>query len=149
MNRNGQAGDGVLLQAQLANVEIVDHVLRVQHEFDLVIHGNRQRGHDDVVFAGGIVGIDAQRIAGGSADLRGIEAAEFSVRAGIAEIENELVGGDFDANGVGFSGREARVGPGFASEQAQTDEKNDRRRGPDHFQRVIAARERARWPRSR
>ena len=125
MNRDRQAGDGVLLQAQFANIEIVDYVLRVKDQFDLVIYWNRESGNYDVIFSGWIIGIQAERIAGGCADLLGVEPAEFSVGAGIAEIEGELVGGDFYLDGVWFGRGEAGFAPGLAAEQAQTYEQND------------------------
>src|SRR5271156_6521149 len=112
MNRNRQAWDRILLQAQFAHVKIVDYVLRVQNQFDLPIYRHGESGNYDVVFAGRIVGIEAQRIAGRSADLLGVDAAELSVRSGIAEIESELIGGSFDFDGVGFGWRKAGIAPG-------------------------------------
>src|SRR5271156_5693474 len=96
VQRNHHAGHGVLLNAQLAHVKIVDHVLRANQQVDFVVHRNRERGDYDVVLARGIVGVNAHRISGGGADLLGIELAEFPIGAGIAEIEDELVRGHFD-----------------------------------------------------
>src|ERR1700735_4188126 len=116
VNRNRQAGDGVLLQAEFTDVKIVDNVLGVEDQFDLAIYWNRERWDYDVVFSGRIVGIDSEWIAGRSADLFGVNAAELSVGTGIAEVECELVCGHFDLDGVGFCGDKAGFAPGFASE---------------------------------
>ncbi len=98
MNGNHHAGHGVLLQAQFAHEKIVDHVLRAQQQLDGTIDRDGQRRDNDIVFARGIVRIEAQRISGGRADQAGIEPAEFAVGARIAKRVDKLRGGDFDLN---------------------------------------------------
>src|SRR5271157_3396457 len=54
MNGDDHARNGVLLEAQLANEEIVDDVLRTDEQLDLAIHRDSESGDDDVVFSGWI-----------------------------------------------------------------------------------------------
>src|SRR5580693_7811617 len=61
VERNHHAGHGVLLNAQLAHVKIVNYVLRADQQVDFVVHRNCERGNYDVVFARGIVRVNAQR----------------------------------------------------------------------------------------
>src|SRR5271156_554129 len=118
MERDFQAGNGVLLKPQLTNEDIVDYVLGVNEQLDLAIDRDSERGNDDVVATRGIVRIETQGISGGGADLLGIEAPEFSIDARIAEVVNELVGGDFDFDRVGLRLGEADGCPGFVAEKS-------------------------------
>src|ERR1700722_2845207 len=133
VNRDDHAGHGVLLQAELAHVEIVNDVLGANQEFDFTVHGNGEGGNDDVVLGVGIRRIEAHGIAGRSADLLGIQASKFAVGASVTEIEDELVGGDFDLQGVGAGGLQVGDRPGVVGHQAQTDEQDDGGGGPDRF----------------
>jgi hypothetical protein len=141
VERNDHPGHGILLDAQFAHVKIVNHVLRADQQVHFVVHRNRERGNYDVVLARWIVRVNAQRISGGSTDLFRIELAEFSIGAGIAEIENKLVAGDFNLNRVGRRRSEAHFRPGFMAHQSEPEKKDDGGGGPDGFERVAAARE--------
>src|SRR5579863_1316534 len=141
MKRNHHAGHRILLEAQLADKEIVDYVLRFDLKVHFAIHRHGQGGNHDVVSAGRIAGIEPQRVSRGGADQLGVKASEFSIGARVAEIENELVGGHLHLNGVGRSFRKPNIRPGLASEEAEADEKNDRRRSPQNFHGVVAASE--------
>ena len=90
MNGHNQSRHRILLQAQLAHEDIVNHVLRGDVQLHLPVHRHGERRDDDVVLPCRIVGIDAQRIARGGADLLGVEPAKFSVGAGVAEVEDLL-----------------------------------------------------------
>src|SRR6202451_4149035 len=135
------AGHSVLLNAQLADIEIVYYVLRADQQIHFVIDRNGERRDYDVVLPRGIIGVNTQRISGGSADLFGIELAEFSIGAGIAEIEDELVAGDFYLNRIGGCRGKADFRPGFVAHQSEAEEKDNGGGGPDGFECVAAASE--------
>ncbi len=112
MHGNHHAGNGVLLQTQLAHKKIVYHVLRAQQQLDGMIDRHGKRRDNDVVRARGIVGIQAEGISGGGADKSRVEPAEFSVRARISKRVDELGGGDFNLNRSRTGLREGSVGTG-------------------------------------
>ena len=51
--------------------------------------------------------------------MLGVNGAELSIRAGIAEIEGELSGLHLNRHGVGGGWSEVDVGPGLDAENAQ------------------------------
>src|SRR5271168_3849290 len=102
-----------------------------------MIHRNGESGNDDIVFTGGIVRIDAERVPNRGADLFRIDFAEFSVRPWIAEIENELICRYFHMDRVGCRGSEPYFRPSPASQNSEAEEKNDRGCGPPKFHCVV------------
>ena len=70
----------------------------------------------------------------------GIEPAEFSVGTGVAEVEDELILRHLHLYCISSRRREAHFRPGAASQNAEAEEENDRRGGPDEFHRVVATR---------
>src|SRR5450432_233974 len=83
-------GNGVLFEAQFADEEVVDDIARMEGEYDVTASGDFQCGGDDVVAAGGVGGVDAERIAGWIVDVLKRCAAELAIRAWVAEIPGEL-----------------------------------------------------------
>lgn len=53
--RNVEAGDEVLFEAQFADEEVVDHVARFELQDDGYTSGYADGGSDDVVFAGRVL----------------------------------------------------------------------------------------------
>ena len=91
MNRDVQSGDEILLDAQFRDIERVAHILGMHEQVDLAVHGNRHlRGYDVVLGILIVRSIEAEEIRVGLADLVGVNWAELSIRAGIAEIKCEL-----------------------------------------------------------
>ena len=72
--------------------EVVDHVAGVHDELDRLAGGDLEGGADDIVLAGGIFVVEAERIAGGVVDQLEIGAAELAVGSGVAEAPGELLG---------------------------------------------------------
>jgi len=138
VHRNDHAGQGILLQAQFPDKEIVNDVLRTQQQLDRPMYGNDQFGSDDVVPAGRIVRIDAERVAGGRAHKAGIDPAEFPIPTWIAKGVDKLVGGPFDLDGARSRTCESGICPGFATQNPQAN-KNEQREGrPEDFQADIS-----------
>ena len=62
---------------QFADEEIMDHITGLQRQHNLARDGHAQRGDDDVILAGRIARIQAQRIAPGIADQLQVRASEL------------------------------------------------------------------------
>src|SRR5207302_6356679 len=77
--RNLHAGDNVLLDAQLANEEIMDYVARVHNQPDGLAHGDLERPAGNVVLGRGLFVIDADWIAGRIVDVLELRVAELPV----------------------------------------------------------------------
>ena len=107
----GLAGDGVLLEAHLGDGEAVDDVLGAEGEVDFAVGGEDELAGDDVVAAVGVGGVDAEGIAFGGGDEGEAGAAEGGVGAGIAEVPDELLAGDFDLHGGEVGAGVALGGP--------------------------------------
>ena len=91
MKRDVQAGDEILLDAQFGDIEGVSHVLRMHQQMDLAVHRNGHLSGHDIIFGILIVGgVEAKEVRVGLTDLVGVQRAERSVGAGIAEIKCEL-----------------------------------------------------------
>src|SRR5579864_900553 len=99
---NLHAGDDILLQSQLAHKEVVDDVAGAKNQQDRLAGRHLERGAGEIVFAGGIVGIDAERIAVGIVDLLDVKAAKLSVRPGVPEAPGELLAHYLDAQRIGW-----------------------------------------------
>src|SRR5579862_5906995 len=70
MKRNIESWDNILLQAQLGDVEIVDHVFGVQRKQDRSVDRNRQTSNHNIVSSGDVVrGIQSEIVAVPVADL--------------------------------------------------------------------------------
>src|SRR5205085_10105166 len=115
-----QARNGILLEATFRHEEIVDHVDGPQGDVQLLIYRKHQGAGDDVVFSGGIVGIDAQGVAGGGIFQFGLAGAVVAIRAGIAEVPLELHSGDLDLLSAGSGALKAGLGPNLGSQEADT-----------------------------
>src|SRR5579871_1597467 len=137
---NLHARHQILLQPQLRNKEVVDHITRMQQEVDVLVHRNFQGGADDVVLPGGIFVVDAQRIACGVVDVLQIGVAEFIVRSRVTERPGELLRGHFDYHRIRRSLVEVDARPDLRAHHHQTDEQQGRRTGPEGFELIIAVR---------
>ena len=107
-------------------------------ELDRLADRNLERRADDVVFAGGILIVEAEGIAGGVVDELEIGAAELAVGPGIAEIPGELFGHDLDRDRVGGRFVEVDAGPDLAAHDDEAEEQQRGGAGPDGFESVIA-----------
>src|ERR1700683_995879 len=101
VKRNIEAGDNVLLQAQLGDIKIVDHVLGVQRKQDRSVNGNGQASNDDIVSSGNIIrGIQSEIVATSITDLVCMDRSNPPIGAGITEEESKLLSLDVDMQGV-------------------------------------------------
>jgi hypothetical protein len=95
----GLAGDGVLLETHLGDGETVDNVLGAKGEIDLAAGGKDELAGDEIVVAVAVVGVDTEGIAFGWGDEGELGIAKGCVKAGVAEVPDELHPGDFDLHG--------------------------------------------------
>ena len=104
MDRDGEARDRVLLHAKLGHAEAVDDVLAPEPHDDRPVDGYIELiERRDVVFRGGIVAIESERVRLQIEQLE-VRAAEYPVGARIVDVPGELLAGDL--NGQRFtSGR--------------------------------------------
>src|ERR1700722_5840336 len=117
MDRHIQSRDKVLLNAQLRNKEGMSHILGMHEHVNLAVHRNRHLRGDDIVFRILIVrGIQTEKVGIGFADLFGMNRAELSVGAGIAEIKSELTGLDLHRYRIGSRRSEIHAGPCLCTE---------------------------------
>ena len=134
VQRDHQAGDEVLLDAQFGDIEGMVDVLRVHPQLHRLVDGNHQAAHHDVVPRCRVVGgIEAEEVLGGIAHQLGMHRAELPIGARVAEIECELFTQDLDLQRAGRRRRLIDVGPHFgAHEREDQDFDTDQHSGKDH-----------------
>src|SRR5260370_5535412 len=73
------------------------NILRMHEQMNFLVHGDGHLGGQDVFFGNRIMfGIDTKEILSSFTDDFPLKGTERSIRAGIAEIENELARLDLD-----------------------------------------------------
>ena len=95
---DGAAWDGVLVEAEGWDVERVDHIAGAKEDMDGFAYGDDELGGGEVVFAGGVCGVDAELVF--QTETLHIACAELSIGPGIAQIPAELVAHDIDSDGI-------------------------------------------------
>src|SRR5580693_4546603 len=96
------------------------HILRMHEQMDLAVYRDGHLSGDDVVFGILVVGsIEPEEIRVSLTDLVGVNWAEGSVRAGIAEIKCELPRLHLDRQRVGSGRCEIDAGPRLYAEHTQ------------------------------
>src|SRR5450631_962473 len=95
-------------------------ILRVHEEMNFFVHGDDHRGGHDVVARIRIMfRVEPKEILRSFINELGVKGAEFSIRAGIAEIESELSGLDLDRHGIGRRRGEIYVSPRLHAKDSQ------------------------------
>src|SRR6185437_9167727 len=95
----GEARDGVFLNAHAGDEEAVDTVARAELKIDFAAGGKDEDAGPDVAVAVGVARLEAERVAGGGIDELRAHGPEGGVRAGIAEVPLELFADDFHVHG--------------------------------------------------
>src|SRR6185312_8451738 len=106
--RDLHPGHDVLLGAQFAYEEVVNHVARMKQQQNIPTSGDAQAGGHDVIFAGRIFFIVNDAVSTGVADELDAGASKLAIRTGITEGPRELVCVDFDNLLAGLADRNLR-----------------------------------------
>src|SRR2546422_1528549 len=132
--------DDILFQSQLANKEIVDHIAGSKNQQNGLAGRYLERGAGEIVFAGRITGIDAERIAVGIVDLLDVQAAKLAVGTRVAKAPGKLLTQYLDAQRIGRRFGEMYCGPDARPGKHESNEKQRRRRGPKRFESIVPVR---------
>src|SRR5712692_7394314 len=136
MDGDQQPGQGILLQAQLAHVKPVSHIVRTKDQFDRTAQRNAQRGRDHVVFGCGVLIIEAHWV--GLADELRSALTESVVGARVAEKPVELFSGNFDHQRPRGRVGKMQLRPRFLTCKPQPHEEHQRGRAPEYLHGVVA-----------
>src|SRR5579862_154054 len=134
------AGNDILLQAQLADEEVVNHVAGMHDQLDRLAGGHLQGGAHDIILTSRIIIVDTEGIACRVVHQFEIRSAELAVRARIAERKGELLGHELDGDGGRVRLGKVHGGPDARAHEHQAHEKDGCGAGPDGFQPVVAMR---------
>src|SRR5216683_6209072 len=97
VQRNIQTGNKILLHPQLPHKKGMSNIFRMHEQMDFLVHGDRHLGGHDVVFGIRIMlGVETIEILRSLINELGVNGAQLSIRAGVAEIERELSGLNLD-----------------------------------------------------
>src|SRR6202050_3123470 len=121
VKRNIEAGDNVLLQAQLGDVKIVNHVLGVQRKQNRSVDRNRQATNYNIVSSGNIVrGIQSKIVSTPVADLLRMDRSKHPIGAGISEKESKLLSLDVAVQCVLVCGSHVHRRPNLRTHECET-----------------------------
>src|SRR4051812_49391191 len=89
-HRNSQTGNGVLILSHVLERKTMDHIFRRNlKDHRAMIYQIKLIFRNQVVLRGGIIGIEAKRIAG--VQKLPVSAAEFTVRTRVVEVPCKLL----------------------------------------------------------
>ena len=133
---DGAAGDGVLIEAEGWDVEGMDHIAGAEEHMNGFADGDDELGGSEVVFAGGVCGIDAEFVL--DAEALHIAFSELAISSGITQIPAELVTHDVYGNGIRSDRRLGEFIPDAVRPDGQEQEDSGWNDGPPEFEGVIA-----------
>ena len=127
-----EARHEVHLHAELRHREVMEHVGRAQQRADRLIHGqvHRRRRDHDVVLAGGIRGVDAERVV--DAHESHLGAAELAVLAGQPIAPVPLLADGLEVRR--FLGHRDEVGPDEQTRRQHRGDADGREYGQDDLE---------------
>jgi len=105
----------------------MNDILGVQAEIDFTAGGEDEFGGDEVIFAAGVGGVEAQRIAFVGRDQLRLRSPEGCVLTGIAEVPGELDSDDLHLQGRGVGPDVARGSPEVLGAHRQVREQESQR----------------------
>ena len=133
---DGAARDCVLVEAEGWDVERVDHIAGAEEDMDRFAYRDDEFGGGEVVFAGGVCGIDAEFVF--DAEALHIAFSELAISSGIAQIPAELVTHDVYGNGIRCDRRLSEFKPDTVRPYGKEEEDGSWNDGPPEFEGVIA-----------
>src|ERR1700730_18314666 len=112
VDRKVQAGDKVLLYAQLADVEGMSDILGVHEQLNFPVDRHIKLRRDDVVARLDVVRrVETEEIRIAFVNFVRVQRSKLSIDTRVAEIESELAGLRLNLHGVGLRRSEIDIGP--------------------------------------
>src|SRR5436853_1799869 len=126
----------ILLEPEVGHKEAVYHVFGFQNQLNGSVRRNGDGRRYYVVLGRRILGIETERISIRVAHLKRIKLAECVVRAGVAEVPGELLGGHLNRERIRRSFVKVQARPNLLAEYSKSHKDRGGYGRPRHFELV-------------